>query len=235
MPVKRGGSTKAASSCSGASGSKRTSSSTGRGSPTASPPPYFLFDRSDGADVILSNCDVDTLRRSGRIDAHLEISSLNSDLLDAFAGQYGIDPAVFHRHAGDPLSLTQIKPGNAPAVLVAYEPYATAIEKNGFRRIASTRDLTGMMVIDALWMDDAKAQQRGLDLQKLKIALDRAVTALGENPEEYYETVKPYLEGQSYDEFKSSLEGIRWINVRPPSDVLGFMKRRGIPTERLIP
>ena len=197
--------------------------------------PYFLFDRSSGADVILSNVSLETLHQSERIDAYLEITGLNKDLMQAFMAQYGMDCNKTLLHSSDPESLSLMKPGSDPSLLIAYEPYATLIEANGFKRLASTREITQMMVIDALWLNKVSAEEHRGELEAFAQILQRAIERLHADPREYYDTVKSYLKNQSYEEFRSSLEGIEWINRTPPPEVMSFLKREGIPLGALIP
>lgn len=197
--------------------------------------PYFLFDRSAGADVILSNKSLEALRRSDHVTAYLEITGLNKDLLQAFIDQYGINCDSTMMHSSDPESMSLMKPGDDPSVLIAYEPYATVIEKNGFHRVASTREITKMMVIDALWLNADIAAHHAGDIRMLKAAVDRAVNALHKDPKEYYDTVAAYLKDQSYDEFSESLKGIEWINHSPSEAIMNYLQSQHIATDALLP
>lgn len=195
--------------------------------------PYFLFDRSSGADVILSNVSLNTLRHSERVDAYLEITGLNKDLLQAFNSQYGLDCDKIIMHSSDPESLSVMNPGEKPSLLIAYEPYATLIESNGFQRLASTREITQMMVIDALWLRQNAAAEHREDIATFTKALDRAIERLHADPMEYYATVKSHLKNQSYEAFVSSLEGIKWINRSPSPAVMKFLDKEQIPTDAI--
>ncbi len=197
--------------------------------------PLFFFDRSFGADVFLSNMTLEQLRQSERIDVYLEVTGLNNDLLQAFASQYGLRNETFLRHASDPESMSALRPGNTPTLLIAYEPYATAIAAHGFNTVASTRTLTGAMVVDALWINAQQADANAQALRVLKGVVDRAVNDLRDNPREFYETVRGYLKDQSFEAFEQSLGGIQWLNRELPPEVSQFLKARGIAPDRLIP
>ncbi len=196
--------------------------------------PYYLFDRSAGADVILGSQSVETLAKEGKIDVYLEITGLNSDLLHAFAQQYGVDEAHFELHSSDPESLLHIPCSGRPTIIVAYEPYATAIENGGCTRIASTRELENIRVIDALWISTDQAEMYAKTVRRLGKIFDRAIEKLKEDPKAYYDVVKGSLEGQDYDEFIRSLEGIAWIN-RNPAEVKAYLQKSRIPTDGLAP
>ena len=196
--------------------------------------PFFLFDRSAGADVILANEPLATLRQRNKTDAYLEVTGLTKDLLYAFAKQYRIPAETIELHASDPETLARMPCPSTPTLLVSYEPYATAIEKHGYLRVASTRDLENIRVIDALWLNTDKIKTHTEALIKLKTALNRAIEALQADPRAYYDVVKGSLEGQSYEEFMQSLNGIAWINHNP-SDMLQYLKQQHIATESLAP
>ena len=197
--------------------------------------PYMLFDRSCGADVILSNRTTDELKSSPQIKAILEVTSLNQDLLEAFIKKYQLDSKQFILEPSDPEHLSTIKVSTEPAVLIAYEPYATQVEKNGFQRVASTRTLTETLVIDALWLSAQLSDNDLETVQHFKKAIDRAIAALHTNPREYYQTVQGYLENQSFDEFKASLDGIEWLNT-PEQSALAkdSLQKQGITTGRVL-
>lgn len=196
---------------------------------------FLLFDRSFGADVILADRTIEQLRRSDRIDVHLEATGLTNDLLKAFASQYGLRPESLIRHSSDPESMTALHPSKTATLLIAYEPYATAVEAQGFRRVASTRTLSGAMVLDALWVNAPKAAAYKRCLPKLKAAVDRAVASLRSDPKEYYGTISGYLKGQSYEAFLKSLEGIRWLNTERSPEVPAYLRGAAIDPRYLIP
>ena len=197
--------------------------------------PLFFFDRSFGADVLLSNVTLEQLRQSDRIDAYLEVTGLNNDLLQAFAAQYGLKPEQLVRHASDPESMSTMRPDSTPTLLIAYEPYATAIAAHGFGTVASTRTLTGAMVLDALWVNTQRADENAQALAALKGVVDRAINDLRNDPREFYETVRGYLKDQSFEAFEQSLEGIQWLNRELPPEVSQFLKARDIAPDGLTP
>jgi NitT/TauT family transport system substrate-binding protein len=202
---------------------------------TESLKPFLFFDRSYGADVILSNRTAEQLRQNGRIDVYLEATGVNSDLLKAFASQYGLRPETIIRHSSDPESMTTLRSAETPMLLIAYEPYATAVERQGFRRVASTRTLGGAMVIDALWLNAPKAASHDRSLSCFKAAVDRAVANLRADPEEFYSTISGYLKGQSFEAFRKSLEGIEWLNRERSPEVSAFLRGTAIDQRYLLP
>nr|WP_320115098.1 hypothetical protein [uncultured Desulfuromonas sp.] len=197
--------------------------------------PYALFDRSCGADVILSNRTIDQLRTSSRITTHLEISSLNLDILHAFMEKHHLDPDHFILHPSDPGQSASLKDPAEPTLIIGYEPYATQIERNGFQRIDSTRSLDQVMVVDALWLSTQLSEQDLKTIRCFKQAIDHAIHDLHDNPHDYYLTVQGYLEGQSFAEFEASLAGIEWINSREKSALAkNALQRQGIVTDTLL-
>jgi NitT/TauT family transport system substrate-binding protein len=116
--------------------------------------PVFLIDRSDGADVILSNQTVQALAATtGPIMVYLERDSMQSDLFNAFIHEYGLSDRKFVFINSAQKSMTEIKPVKSPMILLSYAPYASQLLDNGFRPIASTKTLKSFSVIDALFVN----------------------------------------------------------------------------------
>ncbi|MBN2645075.1 MAG: hypothetical protein JXR59_06350 [Desulfuromonadaceae bacterium] len=191
--------------------------------------PVLLIDRSCGADVILANRTLAELRAATQLTVYLEPTSVNQDILDAFVRQYGLSeiPRVFS--PSDPESMTSLSDCAQPSLLISYEPYATRLGRMGFQRLASTRELNELMVVDALWIGP-RAEKYPQTVATLKDVFHRAVAQLQQNPQEYYETVRGYLEGQTFADFERSLSGIEWLAPQSWPPVLSYLNQQQIPT-----
>jgi len=197
--------------------------------------PFFLIDKSYGADVILSNRSIDEIKNSeDKIEAHYELISVNEDMFKAFIAKYNIQKERFTIKNCDQGKMSSFVGSGSPTLLISYEPYVTALTKKGFKRIASTKELDNIQVIDALFMEESAGVAAKKDIVKLKAAFDKAVKALQNDPKEFYSSIGGYLENQSYEEFMSSTKGIEWLNVNPPSKTVEYLKTQGIGVDRLM-
>lgn len=197
--------------------------------------PYFLIDRSNGADAILSNKTIEELKRSDKkIECYFELSSVNMDIFKAFIAQYGFDETKFKLQNSDQGSTAAIKAGSNPMLIISYEPYVSSIQNNGFKKISSTRELTGMQVIDAIFLDERIVKNNENEVKRLKEVFTKAVQRLKQNPKEFYETIKGYLENQTYEQFIASLDGIEWLHEKEHPRAIAFMQKQKIPTDRLL-
>lgn len=197
--------------------------------------PYFLIDRSNGADTILSNKTIDELKRSDKkIECYFELSSVNMDIFKAFVAQYGFDEKKFELKNSDQGNMAAIKANANPMLLISYEPYASSIQNNGFKKISSTKELTDIQVIDAIFLDERIVKNNEEEVKRLKEVFGKATQRLKQNPKEFYETVKGYLENQTYEQFIASLDGIEWLNEKDSPKAVEFMQKQKIPTDKLI-
>lgn len=172
----------------------------------------MLIDRSDGADTIHSNFSIEKLKNTDeRLEAFFEINSVNEDLFGAFLQKHDISKEKFKIKHADQGKIASIPLGKSGVVLISYEPYASAIEKKGFRLIESTKTLQNIQIIDALFLDTQAASKKTKELLLLKKYFETAKKAFSENPKEYYETISGYLQGQSFEEFKKSAANIEWL------------------------
>jgi NitT/TauT family transport system substrate-binding protein len=197
--------------------------------------PFFLIDKSSGADVILSNRSIEEMRTDqAKIDAFFELISVNEDIFKAFLVKHEFTKAKFELHNADQGKLSEMEFSKKPILLISYEPYATVIEKKGFKRIASTKELDNIQVVDALFIEEAVGLSAQDDVKKLKLAFDKSVEQLKKDPKEYYESIKGYLEKQSYEEFMASTKGIEWLNIAPPAATVDYLKNQGVGVDRLL-
>ena len=118
-------------------------------------------------------------------------------------------------------------------MLVTYEPYVSQLEKLGFTKVDSTKDL-GLLVLDALFVKRTVLETEQERFRQLKGFLERALERLETDPEEYYRTVAPYLDNQGYDDFAASLGEIRWLLRQVPPEERKALEAHKIPTDRII-
>lgn len=199
--------------------------------------PIILFDRSNGGDIIMSNRTIEELKHStAKIDAYLEMDSVNYTLLEDFIHTYNIDEKRINfidRDQADISTLKNTKP-EKQILIITYIPYDNALEKNGFKEILSTKNGLDLLVIDALYTTKENLHKHKEQYIELKRFIDDAVIALSENPKEFYTTVKPYMEGLSYDEFLASLDDIVWINNKVDTTLMDRMRTASFPTKDLL-
>ncbi len=170
----------------------------------------FVTDISYGADKIVSNVSLETLKKAPKIKAYLEISGVNEDLLEAFLKKYKIK-AEITKINGTQKEFLKIDRLPYPAIIVTYEPYASLLKKRGFHQISSSKELIEYLyIIDALFIESNSIDTKAI--KKLQSAFWRAYDRFKQNPREFYETVKPYLQGQSFEDFIRSSKEILWVN-----------------------
>jgi NitT/TauT family transport system substrate-binding protein len=197
--------------------------------------PIFLIDRSAGADVIMANRSLEQLRHSTEpITVYLEMGSLNEDFFKAFVHENKLQDLQFKLADFSQKEMIQLSPQGPPAVLISYSPYASELLKRGFAKISSTAELQSFFVIDALFMDEHAISASAEEYRQLKAIFDRALNALYSRPQEFYEVVHGYLEGQSYEEFMLSTKQVEWLNQGDTSRYQRQLLLNNVKTDRLI-
>lgn len=185
----------------------------------------ILLDRSNGGDMILSNRSLDTLKKSKKIDAYLEVDSINQDILLDFLKKNAISKDKMRFINKDQRQIQDVKNDKTHNILiVTYNPYNIILEKKGFKEIASTKDINSIIVIDALCARDTLIKNDKQRLIKLKKVIDKAIKTIQENPEASYKVVSKYLSNVSYQEYLKSLSLIKWIN-KPSPELLEYIKQ----------
>ena len=198
--------------------------------------PVFLIDRSFGADAIVSNRSIEEIRSSKEIiDVYLEQGSLNDDFFQAFINKYALDEHKFHKVDASQKSIGTLGTSKTSMIVISYEPYLSELLKKGFHLIASTRTIETFFVVDALFVDEQIVQGREEEFALLRQLFSLSVEHLHSNPREYYETIKGYLEGQSYEEFMASTRQIKWMYGNVPDEVISHLNQQKVKTDRLLP
>lgn len=199
--------------------------------------PVMLFDRSKGGDIIMSNHSIKELQEEkGKIDAYLEMDSVNFTLLNDFIHQYKIDEDRINYINRDQTEIATLKNSEPErlVLIVTYIPYDTKLMKSGFKEILSTKNGFSLLVVDALFTRREELNFHKEQFTALKRLTDDAIEALQKDPKEFYETIKPYMDGLSYKEFTESLADIEWINKGLSKELEQRLRKASFPTKDLI-
>ena len=196
--------------------------------------PIILIDRSNGGDMILSNKTVDELQNSKEIYVYLEIDSINSEMIKSFINKYHINEKHIRYINKDQSQVQDIKNDKTKdIVIVTYTPYNTHLEKKGFKEIASTKDISSILVIDSIVTTKELLEKNEDRLKKLKTILDRSIKEIQENPKVAYKLTSRYLNNISFKEYQNSMNMIEWIN-NPSTKLLNEIKSIEYKEENLI-
>ncbi|MEI7841489.1 MAG: hypothetical protein WCI39_00535 [Gallionellaceae bacterium] len=197
--------------------------------------PIFLIDRSAGADGILSNRPLNELRNMhSEILVYLELGSLNQDLFSAFVKENKLEGLSFTFRNSAQKTISQLDVKGPPTIIISYAPYMTDLLKHGFMTVASTQTLKSIFVIDALFIDENIIKGREDDLQRLRNIFDLARNRLAADPHEFYNVIRSYLEGQTFEEFMASVPQIEWLNRADPAPYVQQFKQQNIATHRML-
>lgn len=198
--------------------------------------PVFLIDQSYGADAIVSNRSLEEIRSAKeRVDVYLEQGSLNDDFFDAFIAEKGLKKVPFHKIDASQKSIATLKDTANPIVIISYQPYLSGLLKKGFHTLVSTKSMETFFVIDALFVNEETIEGREEEFANLKELFALGVEQFQNDPHEYYETIKGYLEGQSYEEFMATTTQIKWLYKNHPKEIVSHLNAQQIKTDRLLP
>jgi len=199
--------------------------------------PIMMLDKSYGADMVMSNKNIEQLQSESQpINTYLEMNSINSVVLKSFLDYYHISEKNINYVNQDQVKISTLKisPESKPTMVVTYSPYDIILQKNGFNTLASTRDEFSITVIDALFTTQNKFTKHKSQFIALKVQIDRAVEVLKNDPKEYYEYTKHYLQDISYDEFMSIQNNIKWINKELSPNLKNMLDKELFPINGLI-
>jgi NitT/TauT family transport system substrate-binding protein len=196
--------------------------------------PIILMDRSDGGDMILSNRTIDELKNSKDLKVYLEIDSINNEMIKSFIKDLKLD---YNNITFINKDQSQIQAYNFDKIenilIVTYSPYDIKLKKDGFKEVASTKNIKELLVIDAIYAKKDIVNKNKDRLKKFKNVLDQSIKEIEDNPKKAHEITKKYLDHISLDEFKNSLDGIKWIN-KPSNDLLIELNKIDYAKENLI-
>jgi len=199
--------------------------------------PIMLFDRSNGGDLIMSNHSITELKNSNTdIQAYLEIDSINYTLLEDFIKKFSIDEQRINFINRDQSEISSLKNTHSKEqiVIVTYIPFNTALEKSGFKEILSTKRGLDLLVIDSLYTQKETFIKHEQQFKVLKKVTDKAIKALQNNPLEFFQTIKNYLDPLSYAEFNTGLKDIIWINEDLPESLKIRMRKASFPIKDIL-
>ncbi|MDX1352867.1 MAG: hypothetical protein R3254_07635 [Thiomicrorhabdus sp.] len=200
--------------------------------------PIIMFDRSRGGDMVMGNRSIEALHQTTeRIDVYLEMNSINSVVFNDFIKAHQLTHKTFHFINLDQLkivtTLSHKKP-TKPTLIVTYVPYNFDLNQSGFETLDSTANAMNIIVLDALYVKSSQLKQHHENFIKLKNIVDKAIHNLKQDPQEFYEVVKPYIENPTYEEFLQSLNDIEWLNKPLPSNLLEKMNDINFQTRNLL-
>ena len=197
--------------------------------------PIMMFDRSNGGDIVMSNMSIEELLNSTtEIDAYLELDSINNTLLKDFLSKYKLEDKSINYVNKDQSEIEQLHASIKPTVVVTYIPYNLALEKQGFKEVASTKESLDLIVVDAMFTKTEIFNEHSKQFIELKKLVDKSVDAIQRDPKEVYEIVKPYILDMSYEDFKHSLGDIEWINKDVSNELKERLSETNFPTRDLI-
>jgi NitT/TauT family transport system substrate-binding protein len=202
--------------------------------------PVILLDRSNGGDMVLSNRSITQLQKSNKIYAYLEIDSINQEIIKDFIKNNMLDINKFVFINKDQEQIQSIdfqailkKDKDRDIVIVTYIPYNIALQKRGFKEVASTKSIDSIIVIDALCATKNLVKNDKVRLVALKKILDRSIDEINKNPNESYKVTKKYLSNISYAEYLQALQNIKWIN-KPSDELLEFISQYHYERKNII-
>jgi NitT/TauT family transport system substrate-binding protein len=138
--------------------------------------PIILIDRSDGGDIILSNKTIKELQNAKEITVLLEIDSINNELIKDFIKKYHINKSTLSYKNKDQSQIqdTPYTKDNA-IIIVTYAPYNLHLLKDGFKEIASTKDMNTLLVIDAVCITKKTFIKNKQTILELKKVIDTSI------------------------------------------------------------
>lgn len=199
--------------------------------------PIIVFDKSNGGDIVLSNIPLNELSNTNKeIDAYLEIDSINSIVLNNFLESNNLQNKKINYINEDQSNISRLRASDMvnPTLIATYTPYNSLLEKNSFIELSSTKENEELLVIDGMYVKEDFYLKNKETFIGLKSLIDKAIINLQNNPEEFYNTVLPYLTNTSYEEFLASINDILWINKDIPQNVLQKLNDSNFNTKDII-
>jgi len=195
--------------------------------------PFILIDKSYGGDMVLSNKTLDELHHAKKIDAYLEIDSINAEIIQKFLAYYDLNSSKVTFINKDQEKIQALSNNKSKAILITtYSPYDVILLQKGFFELISTKD-ENLLVLDILCGKKELLMQEKKRMIKLKKIIDKAIQEIDNNPKVSYNYVKPYLNNISYEEYTKALKNIRWIN-NPNTELLQKVKELNINTKYIL-
>lgn len=197
--------------------------------------PIIMFDKSNGGDIVMSNYTVnDLLNTDSKIDVYLEMDSINSIIFNDFIKQYNLTNKQFNFINKDQAFISTLKNSKTPTIIVTYIPYNISLEKEGFKEITSTKNNENIVVIDAMFTTKELFNENKNKFIELKKIINKSIENLDQDPKEFYETIKAYLPGTTFEDFEQSLSDIIWINKNIPVKLIEKLNHDNFPTKDIL-
>ena len=199
--------------------------------------PIILFDRSNGGDLVMGNRSIEELKGySGTVDAYLEVDSVNSLMLKDFLASHALQDLDINYINQDQarISTLQAERLEKPTLVVTYFPYNQALQQQGFRELASTRNNPKLLVVDALYTAQPILSSHRAQLQQLKQRIDEAIEVSRRDPKAFYEVVAEFLDNPGYEAFEQGLKDIVWINRNRNPALEHRLREADFPTGDLL-
>lgn len=177
--------------------------------------PIMLIDRSNGGDMILSTQTPETFFHTRKpIYAYLEVDSVNTIMLHSFMLRFGINSEKITPINLPQNRITELTPDDVqnPALIVTYAPYQLPLQNRGFKVLTTSRECTGIFIVDALFTTLEKRQEHRYQLEALHALFEKAQLHLRTDPAEFFATVKPFFGEVTFEEFTMLLSQIEWLD-----------------------
>ncbi len=198
------------------------------------PKPVLLIDAPSSDDVILSNYTLMELSDYKKeVLVYLPNHTVNKKFIHHFININQLSHVKFKFINNDLHTLPRHKNNEVPVVIVSYAPYSAQLIANGYKLIDANNTVQSFRFVDALFINESLLSNRADDIEKLKVSIEKARKFMMENPREFYEVVRPYLEGQSYEEFTASIEDLEWANEKNYATLANHLRSNKIDTSFL--
>jgi len=200
--------------------------------------PIIIYDRSYGGDVILSNRTVSQICQSKeRVNVYIEKDTVSEEMWHYFTIENNLSTQRYTLYDRNQNEIEQLSasPLSPPAVIVTYNPHDSVLKKQGFMEIASSKN-ESYIIVDAIYVSSRTAAKHSDQMHALKDIVGRAVRAYHHDPKKFYETVKPYLDNLSYQEFIQMVHNIQWMEDKALTPgMLKQLEKSEFPTKELLP
>ena len=200
--------------------------------------PIIIYDRSYGGDVILSNRTVSQICQSKeRINVYIEKDTVSEEMWHYFTIENNLSTQRYTLYDRNQNEIEQLSasPLSPPAVIVTYNPHDSVLKKQGFMEIASSKN-ESYIIVDAIYVSSRTAAKHSDQIHALKDIVGKAVRAYHRDPKKFYETVKPYLDNLSYQEFVAMVHNIQWMEDKALTPgMLQQLEKNEFLTKELLP
>lgn len=191
--------------------------------------PIALFDRSYGGDAIVSNFTAQQLKNSSEdILVLLEKDTINTLIFDYFKKlppYKNKNYKIINMNQDNILNSDYCTQVEKPVLIVTYEPYLSQLIHKNFHIIESTKN-DKISVFDYLVVKDRLFTNT--EIKEIQTILHKSVHQLQNNPKEYFDVIKIYLDDTSYDDFQAIVKNILFIDNSNKKEMLEIIKSRNI-------